>query len=129
MSGGMMLFVGLVFGAVFLLAQGLFIPTLGESAQTRRLLRRRLRRIAAEAEHDELTSLLREKYLKELSPLERRLESLPVMESLAHAIEQAGRTILAHRLVLIALIAGLIVAAAGWAFFHSKLIAFAAGAV
>ncbi len=50
------------------------------------------------------TSLLREKYLRELSPLQRELESLPMMASLARLIEQAGGTMLAHQLVIVALL-------------------------
>jgi len=103
MSIGVLIFLGLVFVAVFLLAQGLIVPVFGESARTRRLLRRRLRKIQVESGQEELATLLREKYLRNLSVLERRLEDLPAMRSLSKLIEQAGRGILAHRLVLIAL--------------------------
>src|SRR5262249_40877632 len=50
-----------------------------------------------------MRSLLREKYLRELSPLEASLERLPIMESIAQKIEQAGHSILAHRLVMLAI--------------------------
>lgn len=114
MSAGLMIFLGLVFGAVLLLAQGLIVPVFGENAKTRRLLQKRLRDVQAELGQSELGSLLREKYLKQLSPLERRLESLPMMQSLAHYIEQAGHSILAHRLVLLAAGLAAIGAAIGW---------------
>ena len=39
----------------------------------------------------EVASLLREKYLRELSPLARRLEDSPHMEALGRLIEQSGR--------------------------------------
>lgn len=114
MSTGVLIFLGLVFAAVFLLAQGLIVPVFGESAKTRRLLRRRLEKIQAEGEQQELSSLLREKYLNKLSPLERWLESLPGMHTVGQMLEQAGHTMPAHRLVLIA--AGLAAGGAliGW---------------
>jgi hypothetical protein len=51
-----------------------------------------------------VTSLLRQKYLRELTPLARQLESLPLMERLARYIEQSGRNVLAHRLVALTLV-------------------------
>jgi tight adherence protein B len=127
MSTGMLIFLGLIFAAVFLLAQGLTVPVFGENAQTRRLLQKRLRKIQAENEQNELTSLLREKFLRQLSPAERWLESLPAMESLARLIEQAGRSILAHRLVLLSLLLGLIAAIIGWSATRLMFIGLAAG--
>lgn len=123
MSTGLMIFLGLVFAAAFLLAQGLIVPVFGESAKTRRLLRKRLKGIQAETGQDELGSLLREKYLKQLSPLERQLESLPVMEGLTHYIEQAGHSILAHRLVMIALGLAFIGFMIGWSATHLLFVA------
>jgi len=65
----------------------------------RRTLRRRLERIGADAQQD-IASILRERYLTSLSPLERRLEELPLMEKLAEMCEQAGRPAPAYRLVM-----------------------------
>jgi tight adherence protein B len=45
---------------------------------------------------------MREKYLRDLSPLEQQLENLPGMEALARMIEQSGGTMLAHHLVAVA---------------------------
>jgi len=85
-----LVFVGLVFAAVFLLAQGLVIPVFGENRQTSKRLKRRLAEMEFGGEQQGLNSLLREKYLRELSPLARRLESLPILESLSRTIEQSG---------------------------------------
>lgn len=126
MTTGMLIFVGLIFAAVFLLAQGLIVPAFGESAKTRRLLQKRLRKIQAEGEQNELTSLLREKYLRQLSPLGRWLESLPAMEALGRLIEQAGHSILAHRLVLLSVFFGLIGASIGWTASRLPAVALAA---
>lgn len=114
MSGTLMLFLALVFGAVVLLAQGVMVPTVGDSARTRRRLQQRLREVRADDEAAQAASLVREKYLRELSPLARQLEQLPGMDRLAALIEQSGRSVMAHRLVLLSL--GLAVAGAlvGW---------------
>src|SRR5688572_30357441 len=102
MTAGMLIFIGLIFVAVFLLAQALIVPAFGENARTRRVMRERLRRIQSERENEGFASLVRDKYLKELSPFARWLESFPFMERLAGVIEQAGRTTQAHRVVVLA---------------------------
>lgn len=129
MSTGLLIFLGLVFAAVFLLAQGLIVPVFGESARTRRLLQQRLRKIQADGEQHELTSLLREKYLNQLSPTERWLESLPAMERLARVIEQAGHSMLAHRLVLLSVFCGVIAAVCGWSFSRLAFVGLGAAAL
>lgn len=98
-------FIVVVFIAVFLLMLGLTTSASSES-RTRRILRRRLERIGADA-HQDIASILREKYLTALSPLERRLEELPLMEKLAEMNEQAGRVTPAYRVVLSSLLLGL----------------------
>lgn len=104
MTSGTVLFLMLLGAAVFFLSQVLIVPTFGSDAQTRKLMRRKLREIGAAEGEGEAASLLRQKYLRDLSPLERRLEDAPLMESLGRLIEQSGRTILAHRLVGLALL-------------------------
>lgn len=104
MTGGLVVFLALLGGAVFLLSQALFVPAFGSDARMQRLLKRKLHDIGAFDAQSEVASLLRQKYLTQLSPLARRLESLPLMERLGLFIEQSGRTILAHRLVALALV-------------------------
>ena len=108
MTSGLLVFLALLGGAVFLLSQALFVPAFGTDARMQRLLKRKLHDIGAFEAHSEVALLLRKKYLQNLSPLERRLESLPYMERLARFIEQSGRSILAHRLVGLAIIVALI---------------------
>jgi tight adherence protein B len=91
-------FIAAVFAAVFVLMLGLTTSASGDS-RMRRTLRRRLERIGADS-HQDIASILREKYLTSLSPLERRLEELPLMEKLAEMSEQAGRAGPAYRLVM-----------------------------
>jgi len=130
MTNGLVFFIGIVFVAVFLLSQGMITPVFGESGKVRKLLKKRLADIEKEMGEESFSSLLREKYLRQLSPIERSLEELPAMESLGGLIEQSGRSVLAHRLVLLA---ALIATVAGIIAFSMTnqpvvgLLAFAAG--
>jgi tight adherence protein B len=125
MSEGLMIFLVMVFIAVFLLSQGLVIPVFGESRKTRKLLKSRLEQIDAAAEQGSIASLLREKYLRKLSPGERTLETLPGMEALAQIIEQAGKTTPAYRVILLSLALAVAGGIGGWIFSRSWLIALA----
>lgn len=126
---GILVFVVLVGATAFLFIWGLIVPAFGDQRRIRKLLRRRLAEIDSELGEQSTASLVREKYLRELAPLERRLESLPGMKVLALRIEQSGGgTLLAHQVVA----AAMLLAAAG-AFLvgitsHSVLLT-AAGAV
>jgi len=107
MTNGLVIFLALLGGAAFLLSQNLIVPAFGSDARTRKLLRQKLALIDAVDAEREVASLLRQKYLRELSPLARRLEDSPHMESLGRMIEQSGHSILAHRLVAIAVLAAI----------------------
>ena len=113
MSGGVVIFVLLVAGAVFMLMQGLMVPAFGDYKRDRKVLKRRLARIEKELGGQNAASLVREKFLRELSPLQRSLESLPGMEALSRMIESAGGKILAHQLVLLSLLLGIVGAVVG----------------
>jgi tight adherence protein B len=99
MSTGAWIFIGLIFLAVVLLLQGLMVPVFGEARATRKRLKHRLSQIEDTSQTKGLHSLLREKYLRRLSPTERTLESLPYMEELSNYIEQAGMRTRAYRVV------------------------------
>lgn len=114
MPGGSTTFVLMIFVTVVLLFQGMAIPVFGESADVRKRLQKRLRDIQQGAGGDSYQSLLRKKYLKQLTPAERFLEGLPVMESLAKMIEQSGSSILAYRVVLLSLVLGVAGAIVSW---------------
>jgi tight adherence protein B len=113
MNSGMILFVALVFAAVFLLAQAIVVPTFGDDAKARKRLRQRLAQINSE-DRGEVASLLRAKYLRELSPMARRVESLPGMERLAALIEQSGASFPAFRLLIVSFSFGVAGAVLGW---------------
>jgi len=131
MTSGVVIFLALLGAAVFLLSQVLIVPAFGSDARTRKLLRRKLREIDAVDAQSEVASLLRQKYLKDLSPLARRLEDTPLMEALGRIIEQSDRTILAHRLVMLAVLIAVAAFALATVFFANTaigLLAFSAGA-
>ena len=114
MSDGMIFFIGLIFVAVFFLVQGLAIPVFGESAQVRKRLKKKLGDIESADNEEAYSSLLREKYLRKLSPLERSIERLPRMEALAAFIEQSGSRYLAYRVVLFAIVLAAAAAIVTW---------------
>ena len=101
------IFLGLVFFAVFFLANGPVVPVFSEGRAARKRLKERLDEIDRASETESMASILREKYLHDLSPMEKAIESLSAMESLSRVIEQAGRKILAYRLVLLAIVAAI----------------------
>jgi tight adherence protein B len=114
MTDGLMIFIGLVFVAVALLAQGLIVPVFGESRQMRKKLQSRLSEIEDESGDESFSSLLREKYLRNLSPLERTLEDLPSMQRLARTIAQGGHTFLAYRVVVFSVVLAIIAGVVAW---------------
>ena len=120
-------FIAAVFAAVFVLMMGLTTSASGDS-RMRRTLRRRLERIGADAQQD-IASILREKYLTSLTPLERRLEELPFMEKLAEMSEQAGHPAPAYRLVMNSLLLGVAGGVIAGALLHSGILGLCAAAM
>lgn len=90
----------MVFAAAFALAAVALAPL--ASGGTRRL-RQRIDSINRSAQPEEAASLLREEYLRQLSPAERWLEALPGMRRIEVLCEQAGRHIPAYRVVMLSL--------------------------
>lgn len=95
-----MIFMAMIFVAVFMLFMGLTIPVFGENSVAQTRLRKRIKEMIPDADANAITVLLRKKYLKSLSPTERFLESLPGMESLSDLLEKAGYKARAYQLVL-----------------------------
>lgn len=129
MSDGMIFFIGLIFVAVFFLVQGLALPVFGESAQARKRLKKKLGEIESADGEEAYSSILREKYLRKLSPWERSLEQLPIMESLAAFIEQSGSKQLAYRVVLFSIVFGFVTAFVVWTFLRVWYAPIIAGAI
>jgi tight adherence protein B len=100
------IFIAMVFVIGFLMAQSFVRPLMGSSRGARRKLRERIRNLSADTDAGRHVSLVRQRYLKDLSPLEARLLGLPGMDALQTLIDQAGSSQLPHRLVLSSLVFG-----------------------
>ncbi len=122
-----LIYVGLVFAAVFLLSQGMIVPAFGDTRQARKRLKKRVEEIEKASSEDSVASLLRERYLRKLSPLERQLEAIPALASLRRVIEQGGHQMLAYRFVLLAVAIGITAALVTWVFTRMPMAVFGAG--
>jgi tight adherence protein B len=111
-----LLFIIAVFGAVFFLAYALVVPTLGDYGQSRRRLKKRLQAAGKNQGSQQAANLLRRKYLSNLSPLERWMESLPGMAGLGQIIEQSGRIVPAYRIVVLSVLLGVGASITAWIF-------------
>lgn len=127
MSNELMIFVAMVGVAVFLLSQSVAVQAFGDNSKVRKRLRQRLGEIESASDEDSYSSLLRQKYLRRLSPLERSLESLPGMERMARLLEQAGYSTVAYRVVLISIGLSVALTAMAWSFTNSIIWAPIAG--
>ncbi len=117
-----LIFLALIFGAVFLLTQSIAVPTFGTGRQESRKLKQRLGHLADEYQSIQKISLVREKYLKHLSPMEMWLESLPGMIRLDIFIERSGHKLPGYRLILLSLLLGLVGGWITWLFNPHELI-------
>lgn len=122
-------FLGMVFVAVFLLSQGLVVPVFGEAGKVRRRIRARLDVLEHASNLPNMQTVLRQKYLKRLSPMEARMEQLPLMERLAQMIEQAGHEYRAYRVAWTCLVVASVVGVAVWLLFKLWWLALLLGAV
>lgn len=101
-----LMFLGMVFIAVFLLSQSVAVPVFGEAGKVRKRIRGRLHVLEKANNQPNMQTVLRQKYLTRLSPLEARLEQLPFMEALTQMIEQSGHEYRAYRVLLLGLVLG-----------------------
>ena len=97
----------MVFVSAFLLVYSFVVPVFGAERKAADRLKKRLRAVAQQRTQKDAAGMLREKYLRQLSPLERAMESLPGMDRLALSIEQSGRQSPAYRVVLLAVVLAL----------------------
>ncbi len=112
----LIVFLLLVFGTVFLLSQIILVPSFGTKSSEGRQIRKRLRRVTENLGFEEQQSLVRQKYLRDLSPMERWLETLPGVETLDSLLEQAGKNYPAYRVVLTMFFLAITAAIATWHF-------------
>lgn len=113
--------------AVFLLVYNLMVPVFGAERKAAKRLKKRLQRIATQENRTSAAQMLRDKYLRNLSPVERMLETLPGMDQLALLIEQSGRNIPAHRLILLSIAMSIAGGAFAWYSTNNYLVGIIAG--
>jgi tight adherence protein B len=109
------LFAFMIFVVALLMSQAFVAPIMGSRRAARQRLRQRIRTLGESLEGESHAAMVRRKRLQKLSRLERWLESLPLMETLARLVSQAGLEWPAYRVLqyslLLALACGLL---AGW---------------
>lgn len=120
-----MLFVGLVFLTVFFASQILVLPTMGTRRADSLKLKQRLEGII-QAHGDSEASIVKEKYLNKLSPVERSLEGFPGMPRLKTLLEQAGKQQIAYRFALTVLLLSGGIALLVWLYLRQPLFTVAA---
>jgi len=120
----LIIFLILVAGAVFLLSQLILVPSFGTRSVESRKIRERLKKVTQVGAKGEY-SLVRQKYLKELTPFERFLESLPGTEAIEDLIQQSGKQYPAYVITLSMLLLALLAAGITW-YFTANLIGTAA---
>ena len=125
----LLIFLALVFGAVFMLTQSIALVIFGTERQESRKLKQRLGNLADEQPSIQQTSLVREKYLKHLSPIEIWMESLPGMIGVEIFIERSGHALPAYRLILLSVLLGLLGSGLAWTLNYHGLIIIAVAVI
>ena len=97
----------MVFISVVVMIMALVVPSYGSNAKTARRMRTRLDKMTQSLDNEE-QSLLQAHYSKNLSPLEKSLDSIPGIHKLHEWIEQSGGDYPVYRLLLIALVLSLV---------------------
>lgn len=95
----LIIFTLLVFATVFFLTQSIIVPTFGTERQEQKRIRKRIQHLSGDRQEAEI-SLVREQYLKQLSPFERWLDKFPGNDSLNRLIMESGDLYPAYRLLL-----------------------------
>ena len=123
------LFGSMIFVVVLLMSQAFVTPLMGSRRAARKRLRERIGGLGDSAQGGVHASLVKEKYLQRLSPMERRLESLPNMDRLAAFISQAGMETPAHRVVGLSILLCLVAGAIAYAYEESIVFALIAASI
>lgn len=114
------LFIGFVFLTVFILSQVLILPTFGTDSKQRKKLQHRYDKLLLNKK-DTHQQLVKKKYLDQLTPFARFLESRPSMMALKLYLEQAGIDLPAYRFVLYDILFAAAVAFIIWQQFNSLI--------
>ncbi|WP_232818166.1 type II secretion system F family protein [Zobellella maritima] len=119
MSINTLIFLALVGLAAVTLSLALFVPVTHPRLNRSALLKRRVKALADESREQGQASIFRTKKLDALSPLMRQIETLPVMERVAFALELAGSRLYAHQLVFLVGLVTLALTLGSWLLWHN----------
>jgi tight adherence protein B len=95
----LVIFLVMVGGAVFMLSQLILVPSFGTKSMESRTIRERLKKVTEVGVSGEY-SLVRQKYLQQLSPFERWLETLPGSDYIDDLLKQAGKESRPYMIIL-----------------------------
>lgn len=121
MTSNTLMFLALVGLAVVFLSLAMFVPVTQPRLNRSALLKRRIEALESENREQQQVSIYRTKRLDALSPLLRRVETSPLMERVAFALELAGSRLYAWQLVLGLSVLSLLLAVLSWWLWHSWL--------
>ncbi|MHA6963643.1 type II secretion system F family protein [Zobellella denitrificans] len=114
-----LIFLALVALAVVTLSMALFVPVTQPRLKYSAMLKRRVQALAEENREQAQVSIYRTKKLDALSPLLRRIETLPILERVAFSLELAGSRLYAWQLVSMVGAISLVLALLSWFWLHS----------
>jgi tight adherence protein B len=117
----LIVFLILVAGAVFLLSQLILVPSFGTKSVESRKIKQRLHKVTQASNSGEY-SLVRQKYLRELSTLEQFLQAIPGSDAIDDLIEQAGKSYPSYRIIFAMLGLALLAGGGAW-YFTENIIA------
>lgn len=109
------IFLGLIFLAVILLSQALFLPVYSPQRANTALIRKRLKQLSANAGDTSFeVSLLRKSKLEKLSNLGRMLERIEFIENLSYRLELADYKMMGHQFLFLGIFTSTIMAMVAW---------------
>ena len=109
------IFLGLIFLAVILLSQALFLPVYSPQRANTALIRKRLKQLSANAGDTSFeVSLLRKSKLEKLSNLGRMLERIEFIENLSYRLELADYKMMGHQFLFLGILTSTIMAMVAW---------------
>lgn len=110
-----LIFLGLIFLAVILLSQALFLPVYSPQRANTALIRKRLKQLSANAGDTSFeVSLLRKSKLEKLSNLGRMLERIEFIENLSYRLELADYKMMGHQFLFLGIFTSTIMAMLAW---------------
>ncbi|ABV36974.1 conserved hypothetical Flp pilus assembly protein TadB [Shewanella sediminis HAW-EB3] len=123
MPSNEIIFLGLIFLAVILLSQALFLPVYSPQRANTALVRKRLKQLSKNSDDSEFeTSLLRKSKLQKLNRFGRALEKIEFIENLSYRLELADYKMMGHHFFLLALVTSIITGLLTWQFTREPII-------